>query len=351
MRAPGHTPGRLRARRRDGRAGRGPRHGPARAPAEELFDEEPGRHGPPLFAKGLDKCYELGAKAIGWERRNRRPGEGSGTGPLRRGIGMRHRASGSGAGVPGTLADIVLYPDMSVEVVCGTQDIGTRDADPHGRRRRRDARARAEGHHGQDRQFRLSLGADLGRQPDDAVRGPGRARRRPQGGRTAQGRRGGQAQDRGRRRRHGRQEVLVQERPGQVGVLRRCLPRSPPGDGLPRRARRHAHETNSPSTPSAPISPRSKSTWRRGASASSSTSAAQDSGQVVNRLDGRKPGHRRHHPGLERRALRGTGHGRRDRKPGQSELARLQDRAHRSTSRRSRPCSPTSSTRGSTTSA
>jgi xanthine dehydrogenase YagR molybdenum-binding subunit len=81
-----------------------------------------GDTGLPYSSKGLDRCYEAGAKAIGWERRNRRPGEGSG--PVRRGIGMA-TSIWFGAGVPGTLADIVLYPDMSVEVVCGTQDIGT----------------------------------------------------------------------------------------------------------------------------------------------------------------------------------------------------------------------------------
>lgn len=80
-----------------------------------------GDTGIPYSTKGLDKCYELGAKSIGWERRNREPGEGSG--PVRRGIGVA-TSIWYGAGVPGTLADVVLYPDMSVEVVCGTQDIG-----------------------------------------------------------------------------------------------------------------------------------------------------------------------------------------------------------------------------------
>ena len=81
-----------------------------------------GDTGLPYSTKGLDKCYEAGAGAIGWERRNRRPGEGGG--PVRRGIGMSS-SIWWGTGVPGTLADVVLYPDMSVEVVCGTQDLGT----------------------------------------------------------------------------------------------------------------------------------------------------------------------------------------------------------------------------------
>lgn len=80
-----------------------------------------GDTGIPFSSKGLDQCYDRGAEAIGWERRNKRPGAGSGR--FRRGIGM---ASGiwSGAGVPGTLADIKLYTDGGVDVICGTQDIG-----------------------------------------------------------------------------------------------------------------------------------------------------------------------------------------------------------------------------------
>jgi xanthine dehydrogenase YagR molybdenum-binding subunit len=81
-----------------------------------------GDTGLPYSTKGLDKCYEAGAKAIGWERRNKRPGQGSGT--VRRGLGLSS-SIWWGTGAPGTLVDLVLYPDMSVEAVCGTQDIGT----------------------------------------------------------------------------------------------------------------------------------------------------------------------------------------------------------------------------------
>src|SRR4030065_1857131 len=59
---------------------------------------------------------------MGGGGRNRKPGDGSGT--IRRGIGVA-TSIWFGAGVPGTLADVVLYPDASVEVVCGTQDLGT----------------------------------------------------------------------------------------------------------------------------------------------------------------------------------------------------------------------------------
>ena len=81
-----------------------------------------GDTGTPYSTKGLDQCYKLGAEAIGWTRRNKKPGAGSG--PVRTGIGMASQIW-PGAGVPGTLADVKLYNDGSVEVDCGTQDIGT----------------------------------------------------------------------------------------------------------------------------------------------------------------------------------------------------------------------------------
>jgi xanthine dehydrogenase YagR molybdenum-binding subunit len=80
-----------------------------------------GDTGDPYSSKGLAKCYDLGADRIGWHRRNKTPGEGQGT--IRRGLGMSSQIWW-GAGVPGTLADVKLYADGSVDVICGTQDIG-----------------------------------------------------------------------------------------------------------------------------------------------------------------------------------------------------------------------------------
>ena len=80
-----------------------------------------GGTGDPYSSKGLDRCYDLGSEAIGWSRRNTTPG--AGTGKIRRGLGMATQIWG-GAGVPGTKADLMLYPDGSVEIKCGTQDIG-----------------------------------------------------------------------------------------------------------------------------------------------------------------------------------------------------------------------------------
>ena len=72
-------------------------------------------------SKGLDKCYDLGAERIGWTRRNKTPGAGQGR--KRRGLGMASQIWW-GAGVPGTLADVKIHRDGSVEAISGTQDIG-----------------------------------------------------------------------------------------------------------------------------------------------------------------------------------------------------------------------------------
>ncbi|MBM3312584.1 MAG: xanthine dehydrogenase family protein molybdopterin-binding subunit, partial [Candidatus Aminicenantes bacterium] len=75
----------------------------------------------PYSLKRLEDCYALGAEAIGWGRRNRTPGAGAGR--FRRGVGMASQIW-PGAGVPGTLADLRIHADGTVEVECGTQDIG-----------------------------------------------------------------------------------------------------------------------------------------------------------------------------------------------------------------------------------
>lgn len=80
-----------------------------------------GETGIPYSSKGLNKCYDLGAAKIGWDRRNIKPGEGAGK--IRRGLGVASQIWW-GAGVPGTLADVKIHRDGSVEVISGTQDIG-----------------------------------------------------------------------------------------------------------------------------------------------------------------------------------------------------------------------------------
>ncbi len=80
-----------------------------------------GDTGIPYSSKGLDQCYKIGAKKIGWQRRNKNPGDGNDK--IRRGLGMASQIWW-GVGRPETLADIKLHQDGSVEVICGTQDIG-----------------------------------------------------------------------------------------------------------------------------------------------------------------------------------------------------------------------------------
>jgi xanthine dehydrogenase YagR molybdenum-binding subunit len=69
-----------------------------------------------------DKQLDIGAEAIGWERRNKVPG--SGKGPVKRGIGLGCGEWG-GSGRKGTFAEVVIHPDGSVEAKSATQDIGT----------------------------------------------------------------------------------------------------------------------------------------------------------------------------------------------------------------------------------
>jgi xanthine dehydrogenase YagR molybdenum-binding subunit len=66
--------------------------------------------------------YTIGAERIGWNNRPKRAGEGSGT--RRTGYGMASSTWGGGGG-PETKVDITIHRDGTVEVRCGTQDLGT----------------------------------------------------------------------------------------------------------------------------------------------------------------------------------------------------------------------------------
>ncbi|MGH2378697.1 MAG: xanthine dehydrogenase family protein molybdopterin-binding subunit [Candidatus Limnocylindria bacterium] len=73
--------------------------------------------------KHLVRCYEIGAKEIGWSRRKPVGLRGSGPG-RRRGLGMASQLWG-GAGLPPAYATVHLNPDGTAVVRIGTQDIGT----------------------------------------------------------------------------------------------------------------------------------------------------------------------------------------------------------------------------------
>lgn len=67
--------------------------------------------------------YEIGARAIGWERRN--PVPGSGAGPRKRGLGMANGNWYVIARDTGIGAEVRVHRDGGVELFTGAQDIGT----------------------------------------------------------------------------------------------------------------------------------------------------------------------------------------------------------------------------------
>ena len=112
------------------RAMRAPGHPQASFAMESLMDEMAYKLGmdPVEFRKKnlKDPAYHRqltrGAKEIGWERRNRTPGEGRG--PLKRGMGCAIGTWGGG-GSPQCKVDVTVARDGSVTVAVGTQDLGT----------------------------------------------------------------------------------------------------------------------------------------------------------------------------------------------------------------------------------
>jgi xanthine dehydrogenase YagR molybdenum-binding subunit len=65
--------------------------------------------------------YRIGAERFGWKEKFHAPGTGDG--PIKRGVGLA--CATWGAGGSGTRAECQIHPDGSVEVRCGTQDLGT----------------------------------------------------------------------------------------------------------------------------------------------------------------------------------------------------------------------------------
>jgi len=112
-----------------GRPFRAPGHPQACFAMEQIMDELGEKLGmDPLELRLLNDPHEtrqqewrIGAERIGWERRS--PGAGSGKGPVKRGMGLA--ASVWGTGGWGTRAQMNVFQDGSVEVKCGTQDLGT----------------------------------------------------------------------------------------------------------------------------------------------------------------------------------------------------------------------------------
>ena len=112
------------------RAMRAPGHPQASFAMESLIDELAYKLGmdPVQFRKKnlKDAVYhrqlDRGAKEIGWDRRNKVPGEGAG--PLKRGIGCGVGTWGGG-GRPQCKVTVTIARDGAVHVSVGTQDLGT----------------------------------------------------------------------------------------------------------------------------------------------------------------------------------------------------------------------------------
>jgi xanthine dehydrogenase YagR molybdenum-binding subunit len=114
---------------------RAPGHPQASFPMESMMDDLAAAIGmdPVEFRRKNtpDPAYhrqlDAGAKAIGWERRNLKPGGGEGYGPdktRKRGFGCGLATWGGGGG-PSCQVDVYIKPDGAVAVQVGTQDLGT----------------------------------------------------------------------------------------------------------------------------------------------------------------------------------------------------------------------------------
>jgi xanthine dehydrogenase YagR molybdenum-binding subunit len=67
------------------------------------------------------KEYALGAEKFGWKQKYKKPG--STPGPIKTGVGCAGATWGGGG--RGTKAEAIINPDGTVEIRCGTQDLGT----------------------------------------------------------------------------------------------------------------------------------------------------------------------------------------------------------------------------------
>src|ERR1051325_5949357 len=115
------------------RAFRAPSHPPSSFGMESIMDELAVKLGmDPVEFRILNdtstpafeirqKEYKLAAEKFGWKEKYKKPG--SSPGPIKTGIGCAGATWGGGGGR--TRAETQINPDGSVEVRCGTQDLGT----------------------------------------------------------------------------------------------------------------------------------------------------------------------------------------------------------------------------------
>jgi xanthine dehydrogenase YagR molybdenum-binding subunit len=108
---------------------RAPGHPPASFGTESMMDEVAVKLGmDPLQFRLLNdgnpvrqREYKEGAEKFGWVAKYQKPG--SSPGPIKTGVGCA--GGGWGGGGKGTQAEAQINPDGTVEVRCGTQDLGT----------------------------------------------------------------------------------------------------------------------------------------------------------------------------------------------------------------------------------
>jgi xanthine dehydrogenase YagR molybdenum-binding subunit len=80
------------------------------------------RRGRPWSGNALRECYDEGARRFGWDARDaRRHGPKA---PVRRGVGMAAQLWPTGGGPP-SYAHVRINNDGSIDVLAGTQDLGT----------------------------------------------------------------------------------------------------------------------------------------------------------------------------------------------------------------------------------
>ena len=85
-------------------------------------DQEKNR---PYSAKHLDRCYSEGAERFGWTQRRAESAASRASGArFRRGVGMASQIWGAGGGPP-AYATVRVNPDGTVDVLTGSQDLGT----------------------------------------------------------------------------------------------------------------------------------------------------------------------------------------------------------------------------------
>ncbi len=111
------------------RAFRAPGHPPASFGMESILDELAVKMNADPVELRINndpsevrrKEYQLGAERFGWKGKYKKPG--SSPGPLKTGVGCAGASWGGGG--QGTQAEAQVNPDGSVEIRCGTQDLGT----------------------------------------------------------------------------------------------------------------------------------------------------------------------------------------------------------------------------------